>query len=122
MRNMELKRAYDRAYHATHKEKDAAYQVAYSQTHQAERAEYRNRYKMNYPEKRKAQKAVEVELRYNRWPPANMQVCEICGEAQAEEYHHHLGYEPEHWLHAQAVCRECHVKAHKEARIEKVTA
>ena len=33
----------------------------------------------------------------------------ICGK-QAEQYHHHKGYEPEHWLDVIPVCKKCHYK------------
>ena len=37
--------------------------------------------------------------------------CINCGN-QAENYHHHLGYDRNHWLDVQALCKKCHVRAH----------
>ncbi len=99
--------------HAANQEMEATRNKAWRAAHpEASRAKSA-RMRALYPEKAAARLRVMAEVRYGRWPAANMQVCEICGEAQAEEYHHYLGYEPEHWLHAQAVCRECHRTAHK---------
>jgi hypothetical protein len=44
-------------------------------------------------------------------PPAKTLLCVDCG-AQAQEYHHHNGYEPEHLLDVIPVCRACHGKRH----------
>ncbi len=101
------------AYRAAHKAEKAAYDAAYDKAHPEVARAATKRMREKYPEKEAARYAVKKEVRAGRWPPASGQVCEICGEAQAQEYHHHLGYAPEHWLHAQAVCVECHTNLHR---------
>lgn len=41
--------------------------------------------------------------------------CQGCGRTLHIVAHHHLGYEPEHWLDVQWLCRPCHKAAHREA-------
>jgi hypothetical protein len=41
--------------------------------------------------------------------------CRDCNE-QAEEYHHYLGYAPEHWLDVIALCKDCHRQNHQQLR------
>ena len=38
-------------------------------------------------------------------------LCRVCG-SMADEYHHHLGYEPEHWLDVIPLCFACHDAIH----------
>jgi hypothetical protein len=40
--------------------------------------------------------------------------CVRCGK-QARQYHHHNGYEPEHYLDVVPMCASCHVKEHPSA-------
>lgn len=40
-------------------------------------------------------------------PQVSTQTCAECG-ATAADYHHYLGYEPEHWLDVTPLCRKCH--------------
>lgn len=42
--------------------------------------------------------------------PATAFICADCGKEQAEEYHHHKGYDKEHWLDVIPLCLPCHVK------------
>lgn len=39
--------------------------------------------------------------------------CSECGQS-AKEYHHHLGYEPEHYMDVIPVCVLCHAKLHHQ--------
>lgn len=43
-------------------------------------------------------------------PNLSTQVCDECG-APAEDYHHYLGYDSEHWLDVKPLCRKCHRRA-----------
>lgn len=45
-------------------------------------------------------------------PPAWSMVCDCCQEAQAAHWHHHKGYEREHWLDVVAACLDCHGLEH----------
>ena len=40
-------------------------------------------------------------------PRVVTQRCVACGQSAAQ-YHHYLGYEPEHWLDVQPLCLSCH--------------
>ena len=59
----------------------------------------------------KARAAVQNEVKYGRLPPILTQKCNNC-EQQSIAYHHHLGYEQEHWLDVIPMCQECHTAAH----------
>lgn len=59
-----------------------------------------------FPEHRKAVSAVNNAIRAGKLPRPDSLKCS-CGE-QAEHYHHHKGYEPEHWLDVVPVCVPCH--------------
>jgi hypothetical protein len=61
--------------------------------------------------KEMARTAVKHAVRSHAMPKAKDLPCHFC-ENQAKEYHHHLGYEPEHWLDVIPVCKACHTKAH----------
>jgi hypothetical protein len=64
------------------------------------------------PLRTKAKNAVRTAVQQGVFPPAAGLVCEDCQEALAQQYHHHLGYEPQHWLDIVALCTECHGRAH----------
>jgi hypothetical protein len=57
--------------------------------------------------RQKAKKAVEVAVRYGELPKIGTQQCHEC-EAQANHYHHHKGYDKEHWLVVIPLCARCH--------------
>jgi len=68
-----------------------------------------------YGPKQDARMAVRVAVRAGRMTPVTALTCTDCGEP-AQQYDHYLGYEPEHYLSVQAVCRRCHgqrTKAHR---------
>jgi NAD-dependent SIR2 family protein deacetylase len=56
---------------------------------------------------RKGEDALQRAIKRGDMPRAATMQCEHCGK-QAAEYHHHLGYEPEHWLHVVPLCHKCH--------------
>lgn len=47
---------------------------------------------------------------YGSLPQVSTQACADCG-APATGYHHHLGYEPDHWLDVTPLCTVCHRRA-----------
>lgn len=67
-----------------------------------------NKYNQQHPERRKAKAAVDKAIRTLKLPKPNSLVCCYCTKS-AELYHHHKGYEPEHWLDVIPVCRKCHI-------------
>ena len=107
----------DRKYQ--HRRKDAKLETTrkWTAAHPEKIREYRKRRNNKHPEKRAARAAVYRATTSFRFPPANTLVCEVCGEALAAHWHHHLGYEREHWLDVIAVCKECHGAAHRQGAI-----
>ncbi len=67
---------------------------------------------LRYPEARKARSVVNELVRNGIMPPAKSLQCNYC-QKQAQQYHHHLGYAPEHWLDVVPACRLCDAKEHK---------
>ena len=49
-------------------------------------------------------------------PKIKTLTCVDCG-AQAAHYHHHNGYEPEHWLDVVPLCRTCHGIRHRGNKV-----
>lgn len=68
---------------------------------------YAKRYTIHHPEQTKAHDAVNNAIRDGRLPQLNSLQCHYC-PAQAKQYHHHKGYEPEHYLDVIPVCIKCH--------------
>lgn len=60
-----------------------------------------------------ARRAVNEAVRTGQLPPATTLQCTYC-EKSAEQYHHHKGYEPEHWLDVIPLCSDCHRIVHYE--------
>ena len=63
-----------------------------------------------FPERRRARSAVSNAVIANKLPRANTLFCK-CGNP-ARHYHHHLGYEPEHYFDVIPVCFICHKSLH----------
>lgn len=61
------------------------------------------------PEKNLAHVHLNYELNMGR--VSKPVSCEFCGEDKPLEAHHWKGYEKEHWLDVQWLCRPCHKKA-----------
>lgn len=55
----------------------------------------------------KARGAVNYAVKAGKIPRGRGQPCKECGKP-ASGYHHHLGYDPEHWLHVIPLCSPCH--------------
>ncbi len=72
---------------------------------------YRLRHADRIKEKRYAQNAVNRAIAKGQLQRPDTQKCHYCPEA-AEQYHHHKGYEPEHWLDVEPTCRKCHTRIH----------
>lgn len=61
----------------------------------------------------RAHTTVSRAVRRGILPPAWSMVCDGCEEAQAAHWHHHKGYERNHWLDVVAMCLDCHGKEHR---------
>lgn len=72
----------------------------------------RKRYLIRHPEYKKARNAVSNAIISRELSRPNIFHCP-CGK-QAEQYHHHLGYAPEHRLDVIPVCIKCHYKYNKK--------
>lgn len=68
--------------------------------------------KSNTSNEARARGTVSDAVRNGKLPPAWSMVCDGCQEAQAAEWHHHNGYEREHWLDVVARCLDCHGLEH----------
>lgn len=66
-----------------------------------------------HPKRTAARSAVSNAVASGRLPRASTKRCVKCGCA-AEHYHHHNGYEQEHWLDVVPICSTCHGKEHRE--------
>lgn len=96
-----------RRYCKSQKNKDAQARYRHSRKGQAQRRRANLKELAEHPEQVKARKALNHEVEKGRMPPASDSLCYYCGE-QASEYHHHKGYEQEHWLDVIPVCSSCH--------------
>lgn len=66
-----------------------------------------------YPNHIKATRAVNHAIEVGKMPRPDSLQC-YYGEHPAQQYHHHLGYELEHWLDVVPVCRDCHRKCERK--------
>lgn len=63
----------------------------------------RNKFPVRYKARNKVNNSVAKGL----IPSVKTLRCYDCGN-HATDYHHHLGYEPQHWLDVIPLCRKCH--------------
>ena len=76
-------------------------------------------YRLQNIEKVKARMAVGNAIRAGKLPWPKDCSCDQCGKP-AEQYHHHLGYKPEHWLIVVPFCRLCHRLHHQIAYSDRI--
>lgn len=69
----------------------------------------RKRYLICHPEYKKARNVISNAIAAGKLPLPNTMQCHY-GNHQAEQYHHYLGYAPEHRLDVIPVCLKCHKK------------
>lgn len=67
----------------------------------------------NRSQQAKARAAVNKAVLRGDLPHATTQVCTLCEEASAKEYHHYAGYEPENWYEVIPLCTVCHGREHR---------
>lgn len=60
-----------------------------------------------------ARNKLNKAVRAGKIPHISTQKCIRCNE-QAQQYHHYLGYEPEHWYDVEPYCYICHDKVTRE--------
>jgi hypothetical protein len=78
--------------------------------------DYVRKWRRDHQFTEKARRAISQDIHRKRLPSAKTLTCVNCG-AQAEHYHHHLGYEQEHWHHVIPLCLNCHKNVHKATPI-----
>lgn len=61
----------------------------------------------------RAHTTVNRAVRRGLLPPAWSMVCDGCDEMQAAHWHHHKGYDRQHWLEVIPLCLDCHGKEHR---------
>lgn len=101
-----------------HKETVAVYEKKRSAWRKTEegRAVRRNRlkeYRLANKEKDRARVEVARNVKAGKMSRVTSLQCERCGK-QAQEYHHHKGYDKCNWLDVIPLCCECHKECHVE--------
>jgi hypothetical protein len=114
-RYMQLWRAYN------HSEAGAVTTQKYHQTEKWRTvARYHARkQRLLHPNQWQARLTVRRAIIHNDLPRLAQQKCTDCGQ-QAVNYHHHLGYAPEHWLDVVPLCRKCHRARHVNAALAQI--
>lgn len=69
----------------------------------------RKRYNIAHPERIEAKIAVQCAVAKGILPKVESLRCHYCPRI-ANQYHHHKGYESEHWLDVIPICYVCHGK------------
>ena len=107
-----------RRYEQNHVEQIKQHRKQYKQSENGKQICLQNvkRYQKRNPDKRRAHQKVNNVIQVGRLPRPNILQCYYCPE-KAEQYHHHLGYKPEHWLDVIPVCIDCHKKIHRNERL-----
>lgn len=96
----------NRKYSQSKKGKLCYQEYAQSKKFKLKNKQARKRIKLKYPQRIKARTAVNHAIREGKLPRPNSLKCS-CSEP-AQQYHHHKGYAPEHWLDVIPVCKKCH--------------
>ena len=102
----ECKKKVEANYRQTEKGKAAIAKYNRSEKHKAVKAKCQ----VKFPEKSKARDTVSNAVKAGKLPKPTTLKCK-CGN-QAEQYHHHKGYESKHQLNVIAVCKSCHINFH----------
>ena len=92
-----------RRYKQTKKSKEAQKRYIQSKKGRVSREKYyyKNKFKVQ------ARSSVSYAVKTGKLPRPDFLQCSCCPK-QAQEYHHYLGYVPEHWLDVVSVCTKCH--------------
>lgn len=96
-----------RARNKRFRENNSGYQKQWVKTNPEKRRAYVQTNLLRYPEKNRAHVAVRMAVDRGDLPRANTLKCVRCGRP-AQDYHHHKGYDQEHWLDVIPTCKRCH--------------
>ena len=69
-------------------------------------------HRARYPHRERARMTVSLAVKRGTLPRTRDCICTLCGK-QAQQYHHYMGYAPDHWLDVIPLCRQCHITLHK---------
>jgi hypothetical protein len=110
-----IKKKRDKEYYYSNREKILNQSKSYYKTANGRESQKRSsiKYKINYPDKVKSRKVVQNNIHKGVLQSPKNFICSICNQEQAQEYHHHNGYDPNHWLDVVPVCISCHRKVDK---------
>ena len=94
-----------------HTEKGIAARKRYEQSqHFRDKRRDRRQNDILYRQRLQARSAVNHAIRDGKLPEPESLFCIECNIA-ASQYHHHLGYDKEHWLDVVPMCMPCHLEA-----------
>lgn len=68
---------------------------------------YHRKFRQLHKDKKSAHEAVRRAIKRGVLLKANTLKCSSCPN-QAQEYHHHNGYDKAHWLDVVPICKKCH--------------
>ena len=102
--NTEKIKVYTAEYRIKNADKIRSYTKEYISKHGANR---QREGRLRHPNRYKARNAVNNAVARNKIPKVTSCICQSCG-SKAENYHHHKGYDIEHWLDVVPLCRKCH--------------
>lgn len=105
-------KAAQKRYATSSKGKNAAKRYQQSKKGKVNLFRSKKRHFTAHPERFKARDAVNIAVKSGRLPRPDTLQCSYCSE-QAEQYHHHKGYDPEHWLDVIPTCCQCHYKCNR---------
>lgn len=113
----EERKEYDKQYYQDNKDKIKEQAKEWGENHPERYKELHlkssRKHQEKYPLKRKAQSCIHSVVSDGKIPPAKDLICKECGNS-AKEYHHHLGYEREHWMDVIPLCKKCHRDRHNK--------
>jgi len=106
-------------YRKNHPKKYKESQKRYRHTAKGRKACYavKQRQFLRNPNVEKARRAVRHAVRDGKLPAVHTLNCYRCN-ANAQEYHHHNGYEKTNWFDIKPVCKKCHRIIHKTLPIK----
>lgn len=105
-------KAYEKKYQQSEHGKAIRRNCEQSPKCRAYRKRYQNSSYAHHPNYRKARSKVSHLVKTSKLPRPDTLLCHYC-QKPARQYHHYLGYKPEHWLDVVPACQPCDIKAHK---------
>jgi hypothetical protein len=111
--NPEKAKAVRRKWRVVNKERQNATGRKWRKNNRAKQLESERRLRVLYPDRFRAREAVADAIKHGKLLPVKFMICSHCKHRRAEHYHHHKGYDREHWLDVEPVCHICHTSIHR---------